>query len=54
MHEEIILGSQLGEAWDLVSGQLQKELVISMSSDLSLRYGQVVLVSGYLDLTAFN
>ena len=38
---------------NLISGQLQKKFT-SMSSNLSPRYGHVVLVSGYLDLTAVN
>ena len=39
---------------NLVSGQLKKKHLTSMSFNLSPRYGHVVLVSGYLDLTAVN
>ena len=39
---------------NLVSRQLHKKHFTSMSSNLSPQYGHVVLVSGYLDLTAVN
>ena len=40
---------------NLVSSQLKKKKQLTlMSSNLSPQYGHVVLVSGYLDLTAFN
>ena len=42
------------EIHNLVNGQLKKKDLTSMSSNLSPRHGHVVLVSGYLDLTAVN
>jgi len=41
------------EKQHLVSGQLPKKDVNSISSKLE-RYGQVILVSGYLELTGVN
>ena len=41
--------------WKLVSGQrITKKYSTSMGGHLSLRYGQVILVSGYPVLTAVN